>query len=192
MTSFVFVSGSKQFKQMKRFLLRCTGFGGERSVLSKAAFIRQSVSLGSEYILVILVRNFTALFVLFVCCPGSHLVVGHPDLDRFVVLQGGRRNDVLLRMAGGAQDHVGVALQLLNDLARLQIPDVDQVIFRAGHDPLAAGHREIGENAVLFVLQASVVLQTLALRVVPQFERVVQGGGENVLAIRRELHKGDR
>ena len=65
----------------------------------------------------------------------ERLVIGHPDLDRFVALQGGRRDDVLGRMAGGAQDHICVTLQLLNDLARLQVPDVDQMIFRIGHLP---------------------------------------------------------
>lgn len=34
-------------------------------------------------------------------------------------------------------------------------------------------------------------LQALALRVVPQLERIIQRGGQNVLAIGRELYKAD-
>ena len=52
------------------------------------------------------------------------LCVGPPQLDGLVVLQTGGGDDVLRGVTGGAQHHVRVARQLLNDLLRLQVPDV--------------------------------------------------------------------
>ena len=58
-----------------------------------------------------------------------------------------------------------MAVQLLDNLLGLQVPDIDQAVLTARHDPLAARDGEVGENAVLFVLVARVGLETLALAV---------------------------
>ena len=110
------------------------------------------------------------------------LGVALPQFDGFVVFEGSRGDDVFRGVACCAQDDVGVSLQLLDDLFGLQVPDVHQVVFAAGDDPLAARDREVGEDAVLFVLVLGVRLQALALRVVPQLQGVVQRGRQNVLA----------
>lgn len=64
------------------------------------------------------------------------LRVALPQLDGFVVFEGGRGNDVLGGVAGGAQDGVGVSLETLDDLLTLKVPDVYHVVFAAGHNPL--------------------------------------------------------
>ena len=48
-----------------------------------------------------------------------------PQFDGLVVLERGGGDDVLGGVAGRAQDDVGVAQQLLHDLLRLQVPDVN-------------------------------------------------------------------
>ena len=68
-------------------------------------------------------------------------------------------------MAGGGQDDVRVAGQLLDDLLVLEVPDVDLVVLAPGHDPLATRHREVGKHAVLLILVSSVGFQTLALEI---------------------------
>ncbi len=80
--------------------------------------------------------------------------------------------------------------ELLNDLLSLQIPNVHHVVLRAADDPLASGDGEVGKDAVLLVLVARVRLERLALGVVPQFERGVESGGEDVLAVGGELDVG--
>ena len=52
------------------------------------------------------------------------LGVGPPQLDGLVVLEAGGGDDVLGGVAGGAQHHVRVAGQLLDDLLGLQVPDI--------------------------------------------------------------------
>lgn len=74
-----------------------------------------------------------ALFPLRVFC---RLRVALPQLYRFVILEGRRRDDVLGGMAGGAEHRVGVAAETLHDLLALQIPNVHHVILAARHDPL--------------------------------------------------------
>lgn len=64
------------------------------------------------------------------------LRVAFPQLDGFVVFEGGRGDDIFGWMAGSAQNSVGVSLQTLNDLFRLKIPDVHHVVFTARHNPL--------------------------------------------------------
>lgn len=57
---------------------------------------------------------------------------------------------------------------------------------------LAAGNRKIGEYAVFLIFVSGVCLQAFALRIVPQFQCVVQCGRQNVFAIGREFHKRHR
>ena len=83
-------------------------------------------------------------------------------------------------------------VQLLNDLLRLQVPDVDQVVLGPRNDPLSTGHRKICEDAILFVFVAAVRFQALAFAVVPQLEGVVERGSQDVLSVGRELDEGDR
>lgn len=61
--------------------------------------------------------------------PG--LTVALPELDGLVVLQGGRGDDVLRRVARRRDDDVCVALKLLHNLLGLQVPNVDEVVLRA-------------------------------------------------------------
>lgn len=116
----------------------------------------------------------------------SSLRVALPQFDGFIVLQGGRCDDVLRGMARSTQDGVGVTLETLDNLFTLQVPDVDHVVLAARDDPLqtkiisfplsseidsnylATGNREVGEDAVPLVLMARVGLQALPFRVVPQ------------------------
>lgn len=117
------------------------------------------------------------------------LRIALPKLYRFIVLERSRGNDVLRRMASRTEDRIRVALQRLHDLFALQVPDVHHVVLTARHDPLATGDGEVGKDAVLLVPMAGVRLQALALRIVPQLERVVERCRQNVLAVRRELHE---
>lgn len=64
------------------------------------------------------------------------LCIRLPQLDGLVVLERRGSNDVLRGMAGGAQNGIGVSLQLLHHLLALQIPNVDHVVLAATHDPL--------------------------------------------------------
>lgn len=66
----------------------------------------------------------------------SSLRVALPQFDGFIILQGGRRDDVLRGMACSTQDGVGVTLKTLNNLFTLQVPDVDHVVLAARDDPL--------------------------------------------------------
>lgn len=86
-------------------------------------------------------------------------------------------------MASGTQNDIRVSEQLLHYFFGLQIPNVNHVIFRAGHDPLTTGDGKIGKNAILFISMAGVGLQTFAFGVIPQLQGVVERGGQNILAI---------
>lgn len=108
------------------------------------------------------------------------------------MLQRRRRNYILGRMACRTKDSIDVPLQSLDDLFALQIPDVHRVVFAARHNPLAARHWEIGEDAVFLVFVARVRLQALSLWVVPQFQCVVERRRQNVFAIGRELNEWHR
>jgi len=94
-------------------------------------------------------------------------------------------------MASAAEDDVRVPLQLLHDLFGLQIPDVDLVVFAAADDPLAPRHREVGEDAVFFILVALIGLEAFAFGVIPQLESVVQCRGQDVLAVGGKLDETD-
>ena len=91
------------------------------------------------------------------------LGVRSPQLYSLVILQTGGGDDVLSGVAGCGQHHVRVAVQLLDNLLGLQVPDIDLTVLTAGHDPLAARDGEVGEDAILFILVSRVGLQTLAL-----------------------------
>ena len=65
--------------------------------------------------------------------------VAPPQLDGLVVLKRRRCDDVLGGVACSAQNYVRVTLQLLNNLFRLKVPDVDQVVLGARDDPLTSG-----------------------------------------------------
>jgi hypothetical protein len=56
---------------------------------------------------------------------------------------------------------------------------------------LSTSHGKVGKYTVFLIPVASVGLQTFSFTVVPQFEGVVQSGGQNVLAVWREFHKRD-
>lgn len=52
-------------------------------------------------------------------------------------------------------------LKLLYNFFRLQIPNINDVILRAAHNPLSTGHRKVGENTVLFIFVAIIRFQAL-------------------------------
>lgn len=54
--------------------------------------------------------------------------------------------------------------ELLYNLARLQVPDVDGMVLGTAHDPLAIGDREGREAAVLFVDVTRVGLRLSPIR----------------------------
>ena len=69
-----------------------------------------------------------------------------------------------------------MSLQLLDYFFGLQVPNVDHVVFTARNDPFATGNGEIGKNTVFFVFMTGVGFETFAFGIVPQLQRVVQGG----------------
>jgi hypothetical protein len=73
-----------------------------------------------------------------------------------------------------------VTFEYLDDLAGLEIPNVGLVIFAAGDDPLAARDAEACGDAVFCVGVPSVGFQTARGLVVPQADRTVVRGGEDV------------
>jgi len=118
--------------------------------------------------------------------------VAFPKFDRFVVFQSGRCDDIFSGMASATKDDVGVALKLLNDFLRLQVPNVHLVVFAATHDPFATRHGEVGEDTVFLVLVPLISLEAFALGVIPQLECVVQRRRQNVFAVRGEFDKTHR
>jgi len=94
-------------------------------------------------------------------------------------------------VASSAEYDICVPVQLLHDLLRLQVPNVDLMIFRSGDNPLSPGHRKVCKNAIFFVLVTTVRFQAFAFAVVPQFEGVVEGGSQDVFAVGGELDEGD-
>ena len=76
------------------------------------------------------ISSFFQVNLCFYHSPSTLLIplglrVAPPELDGLVVFQRGRRDDVLCWVARGAQDNVGVAGQLLDNLFGLQVPNVD-------------------------------------------------------------------
>jgi hypothetical protein len=69
-----------------------------------------------------------------------------------------------------------MSLKSLDNLAGLQVPHIDEVVLRAADNPFAAGHREVGEDAVLGVGVALVGLERFALVEVPQLEVTAMRG----------------
>ena len=115
-----------------------------------------------------------------------------PQFNGFVIFERRRRNDVLRRMARRAQDDVGVSVQLLDDLFRLEVPDVDQVVLGPRNNPLSTRHGKICKNAIFFIFVPAVRFEAFAFAVVPQLEGVVECGGEDVLSVGRKLDERDR
>lgn len=81
-----------------------------------------------------------------------------------------------------------MAFERLDDLAALEVPQVDLVVLRAGDDPLAARNGEAGGDAELLVCVPDVRLEAARRLVVPKPDRAVMRGGEDVLGVRRELN----
>ena len=71
------------------------------------------------------ILSLTQLLTLVIDTDPRSSAVAPPQFDGFVVLERGGGDDVLGGVAGRAQDDVGVAQQLLHDLLRLQVPDVN-------------------------------------------------------------------
>ena len=80
-----------------------------------------------------------------------------------------------------------MSLQHLDDLARLEVPQVDLVVLAARDDPLPAGDTEARRDAELLVDVAGVGLQAARGVVVPQPDGAVVGRGEDVFGVGREL-----
>jgi hypothetical protein len=84
-----------------------------------------------------------------------------------------------------------VALELLDHLLGLHVPDVDAPVLGAAHDPaLAARDGEGGEDAELVVDVAGVGLEALARGVVPEAQLAVEGAREDVLGVWGEGDEG--
>ena len=81
-----------------------------------------------------------------------------------------------------------VSFEYLHDLSALQVPEIDFVIFAAGHDPLAACDAEASGNAVLLVPMTHVGLQASRCLVIPQTDCTIVRSREDVLGVRRELY----
>lgn len=88
-------------------------------------------------------------------------IVTLPELNGLVIFQRGGSDDIFTGMTRSAQNNVCVASQLLHHFFGLQVPDVNEIIFGARHDPLAPGDWEVGEDAVLLVLVARVGFEAL-------------------------------
>jgi len=117
------------------------------------------------------------------------LSVRFPYFDSFIVFKGAGGDDVVRRVARAAKDDVRVAFERLYDLLGLQVPYVYQMILASADDPLATGDREVCEYTVLIVLVTRICLQAFAFTVVPQFERVVECGSEDILSVGREANE---
>ena len=77
--------------------------------------------------------------------------------------------------------YIRMPLQHLHDLPCLQIPQIHPIILAPRNDPLPARHTKARRDAVLVVLVAGVRLEASRGLVVPQADRVVVRGGEDVL-----------
>lgn len=80
-----------------------------------------------------------------------------------------------------------MALEDLDDLARLEIPYIGFVIFAASYDPLTARDAEARRNAVLHVCVPCVRFQAACGLVVPQTNRAVVCRRQDVLRVGGEL-----
>ena len=84
--------------------------------------------------------------IIDVCDHVFELLILHwhvmPDSDCLVSSKSTRCDPVAHRVARDGDDGIGVTSQLLHDFFCLEIPKIDQVVFRAAHDPFSAGDRE--------------------------------------------------
>lgn len=81
-----------------------------------------------------------------------------------------------------------MGLQRLCDFTTLQVPDIHLVVFTTRHDPFSARDTETGCDAVLFVFVAHVRFQTSRSVVIPEADRTVVRGRQDIFRIGRELH----
>ena len=79
-------------------------------------------------------------------------------------------------------------LEHLHNFAALQIPHVYFVVLRAGDDPFATGDAEARKDTVHAIGVPRIRLEATGCVVIPQPDRVVERRGENIFAVRRELH----
>jgi len=56
-----------------------------------------------------------------------------------------------------------MSFQLLDDFFRLQIPNINQIVFRAADDPFSSSDGKIGENAIFFIFVSAVSLDAFVL-----------------------------
>lgn len=145
MVHFCFIKHEMGFKR-KCFFLFCFILWGNKAQQSET---HSSAVLVVVVVVVVVVMMMAGVVMVGMATAarrvppaGPILCVRLPQLYRLVALEGRRRDDVLRRVAGRAQHRVGVALQTLDDLLALQVPDVHHVVLRAGHDPLRGGEKK--------------------------------------------------
>lgn len=73
--------------------------------------------------------------------------------------------------------------QSLCNFTTLQVPDVHFVVFATGHDPFSASDTEAGCDAVLFVFVAHVCFQTPGTVVIPEADRTIVRGRQDIFRI---------
>jgi len=76
-----------------------------------------------------------------------------------------------------------MAFQNLNNLPTLQIPQIDLPVLTARNYPFPTRHAETSDDAVFGVLVTRVSFEATRGLVVPQSDRVVVCGGENVFGV---------
>lgn len=82
----------------------------------------------------------------------------------------------------------GMAFQCLCNFTTLQVPDIHLVVFTTGHDPFSARDTETGCDAILFVFVAHVRFQTARSVIIPEADRTIVRGRQDIFRIGRELH----
>ena len=81
-----------------------------------------------------------------------------------------------------------MTLEDLDDLSRLQIPQVHLVVLASGDDPFAAGHAKACGDAKFVVDMTHICFQTARALIIPQANSAIVSGRKDVLRVRRKLH----